>query len=554
METETWLVTATPPTPNGDLHLGHLCGPYLAADIFRRHLRQLGADVIAVTGIDDHQTYTEARGIRDGKTAETTAQWFGNRIVEAWANAQVDFDIVTRPILAPYHRALTQNVFRKLFEQGDIVARVKPLPYCSTCERWAYEAYVTGECPHCGAQSCGNACESCGRPNDCGDLKSPRCTICLSECETRLCERLYFPLSRHVDTLRLFVSDARMSGHLRALSESMIAIGLPEIAVSHPAEWGIDVPIDKFKSHRIYVWFEMAAGYLAAGGSEHTVGAWHTRRRVIQFLGIDNGYFHSLLFPAIMRAFDVHVPLPTAFVTNEFYRLDGLKFSTSRNHAIWLSEALERVPADHLRLYLSWDRPAVSQTNFRWEHFYARVHGELLPRWYSWLTSLAQRCKIAASIISNTNENVACPLAITNSHRRWIGNALENVHEAYSLDRFSPRMALQQLDLLVEASAEAGRDSEHLAAHAALQSTFVRGVVDELATAVALAIGLFPIAPMMASQLWSIFGCSGQVEDARWNCLDAYLPRSLTNFDVDGFGSLFVPAATASQGRDERPR
>jgi methionyl-tRNA synthetase len=343
-----------------------------------------------------------------------------------------------------------------------------------------------------------------------------------------------------------------MNGRLRALAENIIGSGLPEIAVSHPAEWGIDVPIDNFKAQRIYVWFEMAAGYLAAGGNEHAAGAWRTQRRVVQFFGVDNGYFHTLLFPAIIRAFDANIPLPTAFVTNEFYRLDGIKFSTSRSHAIWLSEALESIPADHLRLYLSWDRPTVSQTNFRWKHFYARVHEELLPRWYSWLTSLARRSKTAASLMPHASENIARPPAITKSRHEWIKNALERVHEAYSLERFSPRTALRQLDLLVEAAAEAGRDSEHLAAHPPLHAAFVREVVDELATAVALAIGLFPIAPMMAGQLWRTVGCSGRVEDARWSCPEAYLPRTLTSLDVEGVGSLFAPAGPiASQGRAE---
>ena len=171
----------------------------------------------------------------------------------------------------------------------------------------------------------------------------------------------------------------------------------------------------------------MAAGYLAVDGDEHTVGAWHSRQSVIQFFGIDNGYFHALLFPAIIRAFDALIPLPTAFITNEFYRLEGLKFSTSRSHAIWLSEALERIPGS-FATHLSWDRPTVSQTNFRWEDFYARVHGELLPRWYSWLTSLARRSRLAASVTPHANKILDRALA-TNSRRRSIEIALECIHE-----------------------------------------------------------------------------------------------------------------------------
>ncbi len=552
MSTDAWLVTATPPTPNGDLHLGHLCGPYLAADVFTRHLRQVGADVVAMTGIDDHQSYTEARGIREGKTAEETAQWFGNRIIDAWANASVCFDVVSRPDRTPHHRWLTQHIFSTLLRQGDIVARVKPLPYCVSCERWAYEAYVTGECPHCRAQSCGNACETCGHPNDCADLKNPHCTICHFSCEMRPCERLYLPLARHADMLREFIESVRMSGHLRALCEHMMAAGLPEIAVSHPADWGIEVPVDEFANQRIYVWFEMAAGYLAAGGSEHAKGVWRTQRRVVQFLGFDNGYFHSLLFPAIMRAFDSHIPLPTDFVTNEFYRLDGLKFSTSRRHAIWLSEALKSTPADHMRLYLSWDRPVVSQTSFRWEDFYTYLHGNLLPRWYSWLTSLARRCEISASMAESAEKERENSRAILAPYCEWIGNALERVHEAYSVEQFSPRTALQQLDLLVHAAAQSGQDLEHFTAHPPLHAAFLQEVRAELAAAIALAIGLYPIAPAMAGQLWSALGCSGQVEDARWDCISTHVPCNVTTLEVVGTCTLFAPLSPAAHiARDE---
>lgn len=550
MKTNAWLVTATPPTPNGDLHLGHLSGPYLAADIFARHLRQRGQHVKTITGIDDHQSYTQARAIRDRNTAEHTAQWFGDRIIGAWNKAHVNFDVISRPQRERNHRSLAQTIFLKLFEQGDIVARVNPLPYCAACERWAYEAYVKGECPHCGEQSCGNVCESCCHPNDCADLKHPRCTICLSECEIRPCERLYLPLARHADMLRRFLKGMRMNGHLRALSERMLEFGLPEIAVSHPANWGIEVPLGRFRSHRIYVWFEMAAGYLASGGDGNTVGTWRARQRVVQFFGLDNGYFHSLLFPAIMHAFDRDLPLPIAFITNEFYRLEGLKFSTSRAHAIWLSEALEEIFADHLRIYLAWDRPAVSQTNFRWDDFYTRVHGDLLPRWYGWLNSLARRSAVAASSTTRAKNMGCSSAAIRHMHRRWIENSLQRAHEAYSVDQFSPRTALQQLDLLVQAAAEAGRDSEHLADHPTLHKEFLIDVRSELAAAAAFSMGLYPIAPTMASQLWRMLGCAGQVDQAQWDRPDSYLPHRFAKLDLSDVEPLFNPIApTTSRDR-----
>jgi methionyl-tRNA synthetase len=514
MSSESWLITATPPTPNGDLHLGHLSGPYLAADVMARQLRAEGADVLTMTGIDDNQSYTEALAVREGGTAATTARWFGDRIVRAWERAGLRYDVIGRPDRDPPHREFTTRMFRQLYDQGDIVARVRPLPYCKPCERWAFEAYVAGACPHCKARSCGNACEMCGRPNDCADLVGPVCTICGADCELRDCERLYLPLERHAEALREFWDATGMNGHLTALCHTMALEGLPEIAVSHPATWGLPVPVDGFDDHRVYVWFEMAAGYLAAGADGEPRGVWDGRRRVVQCFGYDNGYFHALLFPAVMRAFDPDVQLPTDFVSNEFYRLDGLKFSTSRKHAVWLLDVLSSVPADHLRLQLSWDRPAVEETDFTWESFRTRVYDGALTRWHGWLAALTRRCEAAdACQLPPGSSAPPGPTTTAERLRKHTDDTLRAVAHAYRPESFAPDDALDRLDRLARDAAAAGADLERLAGlpggpHAA----FVEGVRAELAAAAAFAAGLYPVAPTMAHQLWTALGCPGSVE------------------------------------------
>ena len=519
-----WLATATPPTPNGDLHLGHLSGPYLALDVFSRHLRRCGVDVVAMTGVDDHQSYTALRANADGCTPAETALHFGDRIVEAWRAFGVAFDVVGRPNRSREHHELTQEIFRALVARGDIVPRVRPLPYCTGCERWAFEAYVTGGCPHCGASSGGNACEVCGRPNDCADLVDPRCTRCHGPCDLRDCERLYLPLAPHLDRLRALWDRVAMNGHLTALCAEMVADGLPEIAVSHPDDWGIPVPVDGFTDQRIYVWFEMAAGYLAAGD-----GVWSGGRRVVQFFGFDNGWFHAVLFPVVMAAYDPRVPLPTAFLCNEFYRLDGAKFSTSRQHAIWMLDVLDSVHPDHLRLYLSWDRPATSGTNFTWARFQERLDGDLLPRWREWLIGLGRRCRLPAppSRVSSSG----CAVSTTSLYRdveelrERTRHTMATVGRAYGLSDFSPRAALRSLDDLVQFAAETGNDREHAAGEPGLHDAFTAGVDAELVAAAVLATGLYPIAPEMAQQLWTALGASTRLDAQMWrgegpDCVD----------------------------------
>lgn len=546
------LVTATPPTPNGELHLGHLSGPYLAGDVYRRHqARSAGTLVAYVSGIDDHQSYTEARAVRDGRTAAQVADHYGGLIERAWSDTAIGFDLLGHPRRSGRHAELTREVFTALHKHGDIVARTRPLPYCSTCDRWAYEAYVTGACPHCGTASCGNSCEVCGLPNDCADLADAHCTICGDPCELRNCERLYLQLEPQRKTLELFWGQVRMGGHLRALCHRIAEGTLPEIAVSHPADWGLTVPVPGFTEQRIYVWFEMATGYLAAAQELDSLrpgtDAWRGGGRTVQFFGYDNGWFHAVLFPAIMKAYDPALTLPAAFVSNEFYRLDGLKFSTSRQHAIWLLDALRDIPADHLRIHLCWNRPSAAQTSFTWPQFTTFLREDLLARWYRWLSDLGRRRAAAASRPGDAD--LACqrlPLAPSAAVlEERCAEMLRRIDAAYCAEDFSPRRALQLLDQLVRDAAELGDHHEHLRGLAGLHGEFVAAVRAELAAATALAAGLYPIAPVMAQQLWSALGHSGAVADHDWR---QALATPLTAGELAAGCPLFDPAGVAQKG------
>ena len=368
-------ITATPPTPNGGLHVGHMAGPYIAADVLRRHLAASGATAVLTTAMDDHQTYCQTAGLRDGRSAGEVADHYGDSIEDTWRRAGVRFDVSVRPRRDPEHPALTQAFFRRLYDAGRLVARTLPVPWCAGCEHWLVEAFVKGGCPHCGEPSGGNACEACGRPNHCGDLADPHCVVCGAAGELREIERLFLPLARFEDELVAFWDAVRMPPHLRALCEVMRAEGLPEIAVTQPGDWGIRVPVDGFDDQRIYVWFEMAPGYLheARRGAEAAGIAAGDRLThdpgvpFVQFFGFDNGYFHALLFPVAFRAFDPAIRLPTHFVVNEFYRLEGLKFSTSRRHAVWAADLLSDESSDVVRWHVLGDRPEGRQTNFTLE-------------------------------------------------------------------------------------------------------------------------------------------------------------------------------------------
>jgi methionyl-tRNA synthetase len=322
-----------------------------------------------------------AKGDQIGLTATDTARHFGEMMHSTLEKARIELDHYGWPQQSPTHIARTQEVFRRLFDAGWLVEREAPSLHCDRCDRYLFEVWVSGRCPHCGSGTNGNACEDCGRPNDCADLIAPRCKRCGDTPSTRQTRRIYFRLSAFADLLRAHVDSAEMNVHLRALCERMFADGLPDIAASHVTDWGVEVPIPGFERQRIYVWFEMAAGYLAAtedlGDPDFFDRSWRGGGEAVQFFGFDNGYFHALLFPAIFFAFDRRLQPPKTFVMNEFYRLDGSKFSTSRNHAIWGQQILGRFTADVIRFYLAFDGPEREQSSFNLGRFEQTISEEL---------------------------------------------------------------------------------------------------------------------------------------------------------------------------------
>jgi methionyl-tRNA synthetase len=496
--TDAVWITATPPTPNGALHVGHMAGPYIAADVLRRYLAAGGTSVLLTTGLDDYQSYVHVRGVREGRDPEDVADEFGQQIRRAWLDADIVFDRIGRPRTDDGYSEFVQHAFVQLYHAGIIVPRNRSLPYCASCERWLYEAYLVGYCPHCRARCNGNACETCGRPNECGDVVNPCCALCEHTAAVRLCERLYLPLAQFGDRLAAFWSKVDMPPHMRALCEVMLAAGLPEVAVSHPGEWGISVPLDGFRAHRIYVWFEMALGYLLEQeptGKPPPVGP-------VQFFGFDNGYFHALLMPAVSLAYSPKAPLPRAFIVNEFYRLDGEKFSTSRNHAVWADEALREASADAVRLHVLSDRPTGRQTNFSRQHLRRSRH-YLHTQWNGWLERLFTAVEHECQGVVPTNPPGGRGWSVL---ARRLTGILHELRDAYSVAGFDPRRAVALLDEVVACAVDFGYVYAHERSRPGGELSYRSALVAQLAVAAAFAAWSAPVVPAGASRLSSLLG------------------------------------------------
>lgn len=506
------LVTATPPTPNGDLHLGHLSGPYLAADIYTRYLRMRGIEVRYISGSDDHQSYVERKGRQIGLSARETADQYGDAIVATLQTAQIVPDLFARPGTSAHHIAFVQDFFLQLYHANKFILKEIDALYCASCDMYLFEAHVRGNCPHCGAASCGNACEECGRPNDCIDLVNPQCLYCASVPGTRRFKRLYFPLSQYHDQLVAYYRSVNMNAHMRVLCDKMLADGLPDIAISHNTDWGIPIPLEEFAGQRMYVWFEMAPGYLAATqevlhgsprGSEWQRFWSSDEASVVQFFGFDNGYFHAVLFPALFLAYNPAIRLPTTFVTNEFYRLDGLKFSTSRMHAIWGREFIGPIAADMARFYLAYDRPETEQTNFTREAFAATVQHELIERWQPWLQQLWG--KLGREFDGAIPEAGAW----SDEQRRFyqcLQQITAEVAQAYEAETFSPQRVTRLLCELVRSTRRFASAEHYLAEIATRRAQRRTAVALEAAAAKTLAQLAAPVMPSFAQRLWADLG------------------------------------------------
>lgn len=522
MQAKRTLVISTPPTPNGDLHLGHLSGPYTGADIYRRFLEMNGQQAFHMSGRDDNQSYVPRKALDQGRSPAELADDYSARMLETLELNGIRIDHFGHPHQSPWHVKMVQDMVQRLHDLGHIVEREVPALFCKATGNYLYEAHVRGECPHCGSESDGNACEQCGRPNDVVDLRNPQSKYGNQGVERRQVKKLYFRMSAFAEQLAQYHRDTVMPAHLAALCQRMLGAGLPDICVSHPVQWGIPVPVAGFQDQRVYVWFEMAAGYLAAAQetaekasiAERDTQGWRRfysdgDTQVVHFFGFDNGYFHALLFPAIYMALDQGIRPPQAFVVNELLNLDGLKFSTSRGHLIWGRDLLKWVPKDYVRYYLSLVRPETSKTNFTTRQFAQAIEENLRGQWQGWLQStLARARRLFPSAIPE-------PGAWSTEQRAYferVSRLLAEAKLAYQPHDFSPQRVCRLAGELV---AEAQRFAESQVHYEGMNISFNllrTSVALDLLTIRTLAQIVAPVMPDFSETLRLIVKPGGALE------------------------------------------
>ncbi|MCX6125156.1 MAG: class I tRNA ligase family protein [Proteobacteria bacterium] len=431
------LVVPAPPTPNGPLHLGHLSGPYLAADVFCRYASLRGSKAAYALGTDDNQCYVLAKGRQLGLTGEQVAERFVPMITGALDRFGCKVHTTLHPLGLQSYITYVQRTFEDLLAKNALELRKVPTPYCLDTKQFLYGAQVSGGCPHCHHATNGNGCEACGYYNDCSDLLSPRSNVGTGPVELRDAQKYYFPLSRYAEKLRGLLARVAMHPQLRAYYEEYLSAGLPDVAVSQFGTWGVTCPGQP--GQVLYEWFEMAGSYLylADKAAQEQAGGDFWRGQsggVVECFGFDNSFYYGLLLPALMLEIDPAVRPPLAFLSNYFYQLDGKKFSTSRNHAIWADTILAEMRPDTLRFYLSMTRAEDRETSFQLEDCTAFVRLELVGRWEGFLRRLD-------TALERSGRNVSAYAGtLSAAHERYIAKAnllLHDVHENYSVEHFS---------------------------------------------------------------------------------------------------------------------
>ena len=380
------LITTALPYANGPVHIGHLAGVYVPADIYARYLRAQGRDVVMIGGSDEHGVPITIKAREEGVTPQDIVDRYHNIIKDAMAELGISFDIYSRTT-SDIHRTTASEFFRRLYDNGQFEEQTSMQPYDEQAGEFLADRYVMGTCPHCGSdRAYGDQCEACGTSLNATDLINPHSRLTSAPVTMRSTSHWYLPLNKWENDLRSWILDGHKEWKTNVYGQckSWLDLGLQPRAVSRDLKWGVPVPVEGAEGKVLYVWFDAPIGYIS-NTKELLPDTWETywkdpETRIINFIGKDNIVFHCIVFPAMLMAYGDNYQLPDNVPANEFLNLEGDKISTSRNWAVWLHEYLRDFPGkqDVLRYVLTANAPETKDNDFTWADFQARNTNELV--------------------------------------------------------------------------------------------------------------------------------------------------------------------------------
>ncbi len=388
-------ITAALPYANGPLHLGHVAGVYLPADIFNRFAKMMGDDVLFVCGSDEHGAAITLRAKKEGISPQEIVDKYHEVIKNAFENFQIEFDIFHRTS-APIHHETASEWFSKLEANGKFTKQVSEQYFDEEHQQFLADRYITGECPKCHNPSAyGDQCEKCGSSLSPTELIHPKSTLSGATPILKETTHWYLPMDQHEDWLKDWIKDGKLDGvqqhdpknwrnQVVGQCMSWIDGGLQPRAMTRDLDWGVKVPIEGGEGKVLYVWLDAPIGYVSAtkqwclDNNKNWEDYWTGDRELVHFIGKDNIVFHCVIFPILLKEYGGLV-LPNNVPASEFLNLEGDKFSTSRNWAVWLHEYIQDHPekVDELKYTLTAIAPESKDSEFTWKEFQARVNNEL---------------------------------------------------------------------------------------------------------------------------------------------------------------------------------
>lgn len=384
-------VTAALPYANGPVHIGHLAGVYVPADIYVRYLRLKGRQVAFIGGSDEHGVPVTIRARKEGITVQQVVDRYHELIKDSFRRFGISFDIYSRTT-SPTHHKLASDFFRKLYDEGKFVEKVSEQFYDEQTGHFLTDRNIRGECPRChAADAYGDQCEKCGATLSPEELINPYNAETGNPLVKRATKHWYLPLDQYQPWLEQWILQYHKEwrSNVYGQCKSWLDGGLHPRAVTRDLDWGIPVPVEGAEGKVLYVWFDAPIGYISntkelCEAQPEKFGSWETwwkdpETRLVHFIGKDNIVFHCIVFPSMLKAHGGYI-LPDNVPSNEFLNLEGNKISTSKNYAVWLNEYLDEMPGrqDELRYVLTANAPETKDNDFTWADYQARCNNELV--------------------------------------------------------------------------------------------------------------------------------------------------------------------------------
>ncbi|MBI2299043.1 MAG: methionine--tRNA ligase, partial [Armatimonadetes bacterium] len=540
MNAKRYLVTSALPYANGPIHIGHVAGAYLPADIYVRYLRAKWSAVVFICGTDEYGTAITETARRQGRTPIEVADEFHVVIRDGFERLGISFDNFSRTS-RQVHTEVTQEFFLKLHGKGLLRQVTTEQLFDPEVDKFLADRQIRGTCPYCGNEdAAGDQCEKCGKAIDPLELGGPRSALSGAGLERRATTHWYFPFEQFQPWLQEYLGSREgWRPQVLGFCQGYFTEGLRARPVTRDLEWGIPVPLPGHEGKVLYVWFDAPIGYISStkewaeriGQPDKWREYWCDQEgtKLVHFIGKDNTVFHALLFPAWCHAHGDYV-IAEDVPANEFLNLEGQKFSTSRNHAVWLHDVLDRWPADVLRYYLTTILPETSDSDWKWADLRDRVNGELNDN----LGNFAQRT--LKFVASYHGARVPAAGELTDDDRNLLARTAALPGEVGGwIERYEFRQALRALLALgTEANGYFQRQQPwQLRRSDPARCGTVLSTCLQVCRAVSVCAA--PFIPESAQKLWESLGEPGRVDQAGW----------------DDAGTAVLPAGQATAGEPQ---